>query len=129
MLRKHRDVLLLAGRLIVGGIFITAGWMKLSDMAGTVFEFSKMGFSPFWAYLVSYVEFIGGICVVLGLYIETAAALLSVVMIVAIYKGRTFGFQGFMPPLALLGSLLILLSEAGRFAVGSNLHKKRHTGQ
>jgi len=104
-------------RVGVGAIFIYAGWGKVSDLAGTVVFFGTLGFAPFWAYLVSFVELLGGIVVLLGVYTRIAAALLSVVMIVAVYK--TWGNpQMMMTPFSILFSTLALkLGGAGRYAL------------
>ncbi len=77
---------LLALRIGVGGIFIFTGYLKVSDLAGTVAQFGSMGFAPFWAYLVSFVELFGGIAVLLGIGTRVAAKLLTIIMMVAIYK-------------------------------------------
>jgi len=128
----NADSALLVLRVGVGAIFIYAGWGKVSDLAGTVVFFGTLGFAPFWAYLVSFVELIGGIAVLLGVYTRIAAALLSVVMVVAIYE--TFpnlqpfenpfgpylikGIQAAMTPISILFSTLALkLGGAGRYAL------------
>ena len=113
----NADSALLVLRVGVGAIFIYAGWGKVSDLAGTVVFFGTLGFAPFWAYLVSFVELIGGIAVLLGVYTRIAAALLSVVMIVAVYK--TWGNpQMMMTPFSILFSTLALkLGGAGRYAL------------
>src|SRR3989338_2724295 len=113
----NADSALLVLRVGVGAIFIYAGWGKVSDLAGTVAFFATVGFGPFWAYLVSFVELIGGIAVLLGVYTRIAAALLSVVMIVAVYK--TWGnAQMMMTPVSILFSTLALkLGGAGKYAL------------
>jgi len=113
----NADSALLVLRVGVGAIFIYAGWGKVSDLAGTVVFFGTLGFAPFWAYLVSFVELLGGIVVLLGVYTRIAAALLSVVMIVAVYK--TWGNpQMMMTPFSILFSTLALkLGGAGRYAL------------
>ena len=57
---------LLALRIGIGAIFVYTGWLKVSDLSVTVTQFSGMGFAPFWAYIVSFVEIIGGVAVLLG---------------------------------------------------------------
>jgi len=111
MFSKKKDLLSLVIRLIIGGIFVTAGWMKAVDMAGTVGFFSQLGFAAFLAYLVTYVELIGGILVVLGIRTDVAASALAIVMLVAIYVSIGAGFQGIMAPLAILAGLLSVLAH------------------
>ncbi len=112
------DISLLVSRLIIGAIFILAGWAKVSDMASTLGFFSSMSIPPILAYIVAYGELIGGIMLVLGLCARYAAAFLSIIMIVAVYLTFPMGVQGFMTPLATLAGLIALLGNgAGKFAV------------
>jgi len=112
-MKNRKDIGLLVARLIVGGIFIAAGWMKVSDMTTTVANFSGMGFGAFWAYLASYAELIGGVLVVLGLWTCLASVVLAIVMIVAAYASRSMGFAGMMTPIAILASLVVLATSCG----------------
>jgi uncharacterized membrane protein YphA (DoxX/SURF4 family) len=112
-MKNRKDIGLLIARIIVGGIFIMAGWAKVSDMAATIGYFGQMGFAPFWAYLVGYVELIGGALVVLGLWTCLVSSVLAVVMIVAAYTSRSMGFAGMMGPIALLASLVVLSTSCG----------------
>src|SRR3989344_6474550 len=90
MIRKcswcNTDSGLLVLRIGVAAIFITTGWVKLSDMSGTVGFFASLGFAPFWAYLVTGVELVGGLMVLFGVQARVAAAFLAVVMLVATYE-------------------------------------------
>ena len=103
------DVALLITRLIIGGIFVFSGWAKVSDMTGTFGMFSQMGIPVFLTYIVSYGELIGGVMLVLGLWTELAALFLTIVMLVAFYLTRHFGFQAFSMPLATLAGLLVII--------------------
>jgi uncharacterized membrane protein YphA (DoxX/SURF4 family) len=81
----NTDSGLLVLRIGVGAIFIMTGWMKFSDLDATVKFFGSLGFSAFWAYLVTATELLSGITVLLGIgvYTRVAAKLLAIVMIVA----------------------------------------------
>jgi len=108
----------LVARIIIGGIFILAGWAKVSAMAMTVGYFGSIGIPAFLAYFVGYAELIGGIMVVLGFYAYYAELVLAVIMLVAVYYTRSGGFQMFSMPLATLAGLLALVDAgAGRFAL------------
>lgn len=109
---------LLIARLIVGGIFIMSGWLKVSDMAATVGLFGQMGIPAFLAYAVSYLELIGGVLLVLGLFSCLVALVLSIIMIFAVWYTRSAGFQGFGLPLAMFAALLALIpSHGGRYSL------------
>lgn len=118
-LSQHKDTLTLVARLIVGGIFVYMGWAKIENMAGTIEFMNSLGISPFWAYVASYAELIGGALIVLGFYSQIAAGVLSVVMLVAIYTSRSAGLD-YLAPLAVLAALAMLL---GHGAGHASLHK------
>src|SRR3989338_3885677 len=112
----NTDSALLVLRIGVGALFIYAGWGKVSDLPGTVAFFGTIGFVPFWAYLVAFVELLGGIAVLLGGGTRVAAALLSIIMLVAIYK--TWGNPQMMTPLSVLISTLALkLGGGGKYSL------------
>lgn len=118
-LSQHKDTLTLIARLIVGGIFVYMGWEKVSNMEPTIAFMSSLGIPAFWAYVASYAEFLGGILIVLGFYSQVAAGVLSIVMLVAIYKSRAAGLD-YLAPLAVLAALAMLL---GHGAGHASLHK------
>ena len=103
-----QNISILIARLIIGGLFVGTGWMKISDMAMTIGFFQSLGIPAFLAYVVGYAEFIGGILLILGLWIEITTAILAIIMIVAIYLTRAGGFPAFSTPLVTLGSLLAI---------------------
>lgn len=76
----------LLGRIVVGEVFMTSGWIKLHNLSRMVEIFAEWGIplpqltTPF----VSAVELVGGILLLLGLFTRMAAAPLAVVMVVAI---------------------------------------------
>lgn len=107
------DISLLLTRLIVGGIFIFSGWMKVSDMEATIGFFGQLGIPSFLAYVVGYLELIGGVMIVLGFWTCLAAAVLAVIMLFAIWFTREMGMQGFGLPLATLAALLALVGVCG----------------
>lgn len=120
MISKCSSVCILIARLIIGGIFIAGGWIKVSDMAMTVGYFNQMGLPSFLAYIVSYGEIIGGILVVIGLWSCLASIGLAIIMLGAIWATRSMGIQGMMTPLAILSSLLLFIgSGAGKYSIGS----------
>lgn len=113
LLCRRSDIALLITRLIIGGIFIYSGWEKVSNMAATIGFFASVGIPAFLAYAVSYLELIGGVMIVLGLYTCLAAMVLAVIMIFAVWFTRSMGFQGFGTPLATLAALLALFGVCG----------------
>jgi putative oxidoreductase len=121
MFASQKSIALLITRLIVGGIFIYAGWMKISDMPMTLGFFSSLQIPAFLTYIVAYGEFIGGLLLVAGLWNEYAAFFLAVIMAVAVKLTIPLGFQMFSMPLVTLSALISLLgSGAGKYSLKLN---------
>lgn len=119
-LKNNTDLALLLVRLGVGLVFVAHGWQKLDGMEGTVAFFGSIGLSAFWAYLVAWVELIGGIAMLAGLYTNWAGLLLAIVMLVAITmlkfsKGFLGGYE--FDLVLFLASLSIVFSGPGRYTL------------
>lgn len=123
---KNKSLGLLVLRLFVGGIFLVHGIQKLMNMDGTIAFFGQIGLNSFWAWVVALVETLGGAVLVLGLFVQYASALLSIVLLVAIIMVKyKFGgptllgkFAAGEVDLALLGANLALVcSGGGRYAL------------
>ena len=113
----------LAARLYVAWAFLHSGWLKASDMHGTVGFFHSVGFGPFWAYLVTAVELFGGIAVLLGIYTRVAAKLLAIVMIVAMYLLRGNMEMAMLPFLMFFATVSLTLSGGGKYSLMKKLCK------
>ncbi len=113
----NTDAGILVLRIGVGAIFIMSGWMKVSMMSATVGMFGQMGFSPFWAYVATFGELLGGILVLLGIYTRLGALILATVMTVAIsltYKDLTM----VMTPVAFfISNLALIFTGSGKFSL------------
>lgn len=115
---NRHNICLLVARIIIGGIFIYSGWMKVSDMSQTIAFFATAGLPAILAHVVAYTELIGGGLLILGLFSEIAAAALAIIMVGAVYLTWSAGPQMFMTPLAILGGLLAFMAAgAGHYAV------------
>lgn len=102
-------------RIVAGIIFVYAGWMKFGDMDKVVGMFEGMGFpgATFFAYLVTIVEFFGGIALIAGLWTRVAAKLLAIVMLVATVIMLGKGFQMAQLPLTLFAVCFAILGLGG----------------
>jgi len=110
-------------RLVYGLIFIAHGSQKIfGGLSGTTQFFEQIGIKPgaFWARLVGTIEFVGGICLVLGLFTQWVALLLGIIMVMAIVKvkakqGLVGGYE--LDLLLLAVSILFLFSGSGEYGL------------
>jgi putative oxidoreductase len=118
-------------RLFLGVTFAMHGSQKLlgafggGGIAGVSGMLGKLGVEPahIWAWVLSITEFVGGVCVVLGILTRFWAAGLVIDMAVAVFKvhlpnGFFAGKNGFELPLALgVMALAIVLTGPGSLSV------------
>ncbi|AWX53631.1 MULTISPECIES: DoxX family protein [Brevibacillus] len=121
-------------RVIAGLTFAIHGVAKfqmgLENVAGF---FGTMGLPAFIAYLVAFLEVVGGIALILGLGTRVFAGALSVIMLGAIFKAKLAagflggeGGAGYELDLALLAMLVALgISGSSKFALDAILFGKR----
>lgn len=106
-------------RLAFGAMFLNAGIMKLLNPAMIQGMLDGFGFpaAAFWAWLVIFVEVVGGAMVLLGLKMQYATPLLAAVLIVAtVLVGKDVGTV--LMHLALLSGIVSLwLSGPGMWAL------------
>lgn len=122
--RLHNpDVGLLFVRVAVGLVFIHAGWGKVSGIEQVVGFFGALGIPEWLAYVVASVEFLGGIALVLGIFVRYAGILLASIMLVAIWKvhwanGFSAANGGYENQLVLLlAALALMTSGAGKYSL------------
>ncbi|HEY0815159.1 MAG TPA: DoxX family membrane protein [Pseudonocardia sp.] len=80
-----RDIAILIGRVILGVVLFAHGWQKLviNGIAGTYGQFEKLGIplAIVSASFASFVEFVGGVLIIVGALTTTVVALDLVVMV------------------------------------------------
>ncbi|MFZ2151840.1 MAG: DoxX family protein [Minisyncoccia bacterium] len=118
----NKSFALLLVRVALASVFIFHGWTKIQGMEGTIAFFGTLGFAPFWAYVVAWVEFIGGILMLAGVWVREVGVLFTVIMIVAIYAvhwGKGFNLAGGyeFQFVLLLSSLAMVFGGAGKYAL------------
>ncbi len=109
-------------RIALGLLFISEGWTKLHDLAGTIKFFDMLGFSgpAGWVMLVAYVELIGGILILLGLLTKPVCVALAIEMAVIIWGVSSHGgaFWGHPFEFFLLLALLSLyIGGPGKYSL------------
>lgn len=101
-------------RVTTGLLFLTHGWPKVTAIVHTVNMFAGMGFPAPVAYFVAYLEVIGGIGLILGVYTRVFGMLFGIEMLVAaLLSGISLGFDLYLS----LASFAIALAGAGSFAL------------
>ena len=128
--------LLLLVRLYWGWQFLQTGWGKLHRIAGVTGYFTQLGLPlpHVTAIFIAWLEFLGGILLILGLASRPIALLLTIDMIVAYIVGDRDSLAAFFsdpgkftaaaPFTFLAASLLILIFGPGRFALDTLLAKR-----
>lgn len=83
-------------RLVVGYVFLMAGWGKLNNLEQTTGFFTQLGIpmAGFMTPLVAGVEFLGGLFLLLGVCSRTVAVPLAITMIVALLTAHKADIQG-----------------------------------
>lgn len=116
------DKAFLVLRVVLGVIFIIHGYDKLFGDSG-IAEFSGFLTSlgvvapMFFAWVVSLVEFLGGIAVLLGIMTRPAALLLAINMLVAFYLTKGSLPKGDLD-FALFGiALALAMSGSGKYSI------------
>lgn len=117
-------------RVVLGAIFVAHGFQKISgDMHGFTQTVGRLGFpAPFlFAWAAALAEFLGGICVLVGLFTRWAALAIVVVMSVAVTKVHLHQglVGGYEYPLTLLAiAVAVVLTGAGPLSLDRNvLHR------
>ena len=72
-------------RVVMGIILVVTSYGKLTNMAGTIANFTKWGFPipEATAWFIALLEFVGGIALLLGLFARYLGALYTIEFIVA----------------------------------------------
>jgi putative oxidoreductase len=126
-----QNFLLLAGRVLMGWIFVESGWRKLMGMdtfiAGLVTR--HVPYATVLGWIGAAVEFVGGLALVLGAWTRCGALMLVVFTIIATLIGhryweitdvaaRRMQQSHFAKNVTIIGGLILLfVTGAGKFSV------------
>ena len=127
---NHVDLWLLIGRILLGSIFVVSGYGKLMGLAAFAASLEKNGvpYASALAPVGACVEFFGGLAIVLGVEVRSAALLMVAFVIVAtLISHRFWEFQDsaqraqvtqFSKNVAIIGGFVLLhAAGGGRYAV------------
>ncbi len=124
-------------RIGAGLTFMFAGWSKLSNFSVPFFTTLGIPLPGIAGPFITFLELIGGICLVLGIGTRLFSLLLIGDMLVAIFVGRMGGAQGFLAQglpggwsairaetLLLLTCVSLLFTGPGKWSLEKNLLKR-----
>lgn len=74
-------------RLVVGFVFANGGWNKLQNIDHIITQYSQSGipYAPTISYLVAFIELIGGVLLILGLFTRICVLPLILIEAIAIF--------------------------------------------
>lgn len=129
-----RDITSTLVRIVVGVIMLMHVWGKFKIGAGAVAAnvMAKNGLEPamVFAYAVMFLESVGGVCLIIGLFTRFFAAALAIEMLIALFvvhwpKGFSVG-QGGYEYVLLIGVVLfaIAIRGGGPYSVDNAIGKE-----
>jgi putative oxidoreductase len=133
---QGRDVLLLLGRVLLGWIFVSSGWRKLMDIPGFVATMPRRGLPEFLGYVAPPVEFIGGVCLLLGFATRYTALVMLLFVVTASFSSHRYWTitdaaqyanqsSHFWKNVSMKGGLVLLfITGAGRYALDRLLMRR-----
>ncbi len=86
------DLVLLVGRVLLGGIFVFSGYFKVTAVAAFAASLERRGvpFASVMGVIGAYVEFLGGLAIVLGIELRYTSVLMIGFVIVATLISHRF---------------------------------------
>ncbi len=128
------DFVLLLARLSMGWLFLASGWMKITNVAGSVGYLTNLGApSPgLMVWLVLGCELLIGITLILGIAVRYSAVLTFVFLVAATALAHRYWtypapqqgaqYSHFLKNIALMGGALLLFwTGGGRYSVDARL--------
>jgi putative oxidoreductase len=103
-------------RVTVGAILFVHGWNKInSGVAGVTGFFEKAGFVPAtgFAYAAIFLETVGAICIVLGLFTRVFAAMIAIQMAIITFVVMMPQGWGRMEPTFMWGLIMFAVALRG----------------
>ena len=130
---KYSDFAPVVLRLAVGVIFLAHGYQKWTggvDSVAMFFSSAGIPMAMFSAYLVTYLELIGGALLILGIFTHLVSKLFAIEMAIAFFfvhasKGFFLNQGGYEFVLLLFAaSVSLMITGGGKWALGDRFCKK-----
>ena len=131
-MKTRRDRVLLAIRLLSGGVFVAFGTGKFLNHASELASFKTYGLpaADVFVVVIGVVEVIGGALLIAGLFTRPAALVLAgdmvgAIVVSGIARGELISLT--LAPIELVLMLVLLITGPGAYAVARNPSAGRST--
>ena len=131
-MKTRRDRVLLAIRLLSGGVFVAFGTGKFVNHASELASFKTYGLpaADVFVVVIGVVEVIGGALLIAGLFTRPAALVLAgdmvgAIVVSGIARGELISLT--LAPIELVLMLVLLITGPGAYAVARNPSAGRST--
>jgi putative oxidoreductase len=132
---RWQDLLLVLARVLLGWIFVQSGWGKLMNISGFVATMPRRGLPDFLGYVAPFVEFIGGVLLIVGLATRYASLVILLFIIIASFSSHRYWASEpaqvanqsshFWKNVSMMGgTVLLFITGAGRYALDAMLQRK-----
>ncbi len=129
------DLLILAGRVAVGWIYMQSGFRKIWDMAAVAKSYPARGLPEYMAYVATPIELFVGLFLVIGFATRYSALVILIFTIVASFSShaywtfpeaqRAMQHSQFWKNMTMKGGLVLLFVTAGgRYSVDWLIRRK-----
>jgi len=131
---KFRDEVILVARILLALLFLTFGWSKLTNYAGTVAYMTKTGLPlPSIAAIVAVIVELGGaIAIILGLWTRLVAVVVALYTVASAFIGHPYwtmtgadaygNMINFYKNVCIMGGYLLLyITGAGKYSIDAKL--------
>jgi putative oxidoreductase len=129
-------LLLLVGRILLGWLFLAAGYGKFMNIAGSTGYLTSLGMPApnFWAWVSAFAEVILGVLLILGIATRYAALGVFIYVLIATAIAHRYWqypaaqqlnqYNHFLKNLAIMGgSLALFVTGAGGWSVDGRMKK------
>jgi putative oxidoreductase len=132
---QWHDLLLVLARVLLGWIFVQSGWGKLMNIPGFVSTMPRRGLPDVLGYVAPFVEFIGGVLLIVGLATRYASLVMLLFIIIASFSSHRYWASEpaqvanqsshFWKNVSMMGgTVLLFITGAGRYALDAMLQRK-----
>jgi len=132
---RWQDIVILAGRVLLGWIYMQSGFRKIWDMAAVAKTYPARGLPEFMAYVATPVELFVGLFLIIGFATRYSAIVILIFTIVASFSSHAYWTFPEAQKMAQLGQfwkntsmkgglILLFITAGGKYSVDWFLRPK-----